>query len=304
MVAGMDVGARAQLETMLSGVDDLPSLPQIALRVANMMRAPDTSAADVEQVISSDQSLAARVLRLANSAFYGLPRSIASVRDAVVLLGFRCVSTLVLGVAASDMMAGGADDANILRVRRWRHALACATCARFLAKATRRADAEQAFVCGLLHDVGALVLDKQGGEARVQLVAACEAQGQPIFVAERAEFGFDHADVGGVLIERWGLPDALAVPIARHHSPEGASDDPAVADAARVCHLADAVARHLRLKVTEAGRVYVPPEPAAVPAVAMPEVVDALGLDADSLQPIMEDAGRMASEQEEFFRKL
>jgi putative nucleotidyltransferase with HDIG domain len=289
-------------EQFLEGIEELPSLPQVVLRALHMVRSPETSARDIERVISGDQALAGKVLRVSNSAFYGLPRTVTSVREAVVLLGCRRISALIMGIATGGLMGATLGDDQLIRVRRWRHALMSACCARALAASTGIMDQDEAFTLGLLHDIGKLILDDRGGEDYVAAVGAAEDGGLLVVAMEEFVLGFNHADLGGTLVTRWGLSSDVVGAVLHHHAPLKAPPD--VARSAAVAHLADGMAHALRITVTPEGRVYAPAEDMVVPLHVDPAVLSAWGVEEAGLRPLAEEAGRHASEQEAFFRNL
>ncbi len=223
-------------------VVDLPTLPAIIPRIMRLVEDPRSSATDLARVIASDQSLASRILRLANSAFYGFRREIVSVDHAVVLLGFNTVKSIVLAATVFETLSGGDVVSSFDREQFWLHVLGTATAARRLARARRLADPEAAFVGGLLHDIGKVVLDRFFYRRYAQ--AAEDAARRPCLIreAETAHFSVHHAEVGRWLVERWRFPAVLVEPVAFHHRP-AAAGAPAWGATVAV-HLADILARN------------------------------------------------------------
>jgi len=299
-----DAVAKRRLESFVERVDDIPPLPQIAMRVLDMVQSEDTSAADLERVISSEQTLATKVLRLCNSAFYGLPRAVSSLREGLVFLGFRKVTAIVMSVAACDLFGGPVGETDLFRARLWRHSLLAAACSRAVAAHTKACGAEDAFVAGLLHDIGKTVLDRYAHDHYVPVIEQCEApeNERSAHEIEREVLGFDHADLGGVLTESWGIPAVICDPIRYHHVPEDAEGDTAANVA--VCHVADGMTYGLEVDVTEDGLVYRPSEDLEELPNVDAKVLAGLGIDAEDIVPLMEKAGEEARDHESFFRRL
>lgn len=197
----------------------LPSPAPVVLTL--YARLEDGSAEDIAQVIEADPALAARLLRLANSAFYG-SATIASVRDAVIRVGTTDVAALVL---ASEVMQlfRGIPQAQWNLQRFWEHSLLTACYGETLARAALKAPAVPVWLCGLLHDIGKLVLVRHYPTEYAQVLGQVEG-GASLLDAERATFGHTHAAVGGMLLRAWRLPENLAVCAARHHDAYQAAD--------------------------------------------------------------------------------
>jgi len=296
-----DALVKRRLELFVQHVEDVPPLPQIAMKVLEMLESPSASATDLERVILSEQTLAMKILRMANSAFFGLPRSVASLRDAIVFLGFRKVSSIVVGLATFDLFgARRAEETDLFRARLWRHSMLCATCSRRLAESLPQGQPEQAFMVGLLHDIGETVLERYARDQYAEVIRLCEETDCPIIDAEVKVLGFNHAQLAGVLCENWGIPDMLTVPIQFHHNPMDAPEKARAA--AQLCHVANGMAYGLCLEVTEEGPRYVPGADLTELPYTDECAVQALGLDMPRLLSLMQEAGRAALEQESLFR--
>lgn len=220
---------------LVLGVVRLVSLPEVCLRVSEMLDEPNTSAMDLGRVISRDTGLTARLLKIVNSAFYGFPSRIETVTRAITIIGMRELRGLVL--AASVIEAFAQIPNRLLNMSAfWRHSVYCGVVAQLLAGQCRVLHSERLFVAGLLHDVGKLILcHRLPGkmEQITQLVANC---GMAVGQAEREVLGFDHADVGGALLREWKMPSALQVAVEFHHRPGAAEQD--ALDAA-IVHIAN-----------------------------------------------------------------
>ncbi|MDR7415652.1 MAG: HDOD domain-containing protein [Armatimonadota bacterium] len=222
-------------DRILMAFETLKPFPAHVVEAMQLLDDLNTSAEEVASALGRDPVLAARVLRLANSALYLRARRVATLREAVVLVGFAAVRSLLVSAVAYDAFRPGAPGYGLDRVQLWQHSLAVATVARRLA-GSRERDAEAAFVAGLLHDIGKLALSSALQEQYPAVLEAV-AGGMDFVEAERAVLGCDHAQVGAEAARRWNLPDPLITAIAYHHRPDE-PEDPGLADAV---HVADAL---------------------------------------------------------------
>lgn len=214
-------------QTLEKKLADLPPLPAVVSRVMQTVNDPDTSADDLNRLISLDQSLSSKLLRIVNSAYYGFPRRISTVTHAVVILGFNTVRNLVLGVSAFDVLSQRKGAVGLDRTRFWEHSVATAVAASILAgkrKPRTRAFIEEAFLTGLLHDVGGLFLDCYFPTQYAVTLAYAAREKLPSVDAEKIVLGIDHAVVGQRMGEHWNFPQSLAATFGGHHNPDPNSD--------------------------------------------------------------------------------
>ena len=239
---------REELKTRIySKIDELPTLPVVIPRLLRLMESGRSSAADVTKAISQDPALASRILRVSNSAYYGFSRKIAGLERAVALLGFNMVKSLALSIGVIRGLPSGKGSQPFSREGLWVHSLAVATAMKELGAKLGRRDADgYLFIIGLLHDIGKVVLDQFFNELfRRALEEAGGPDGVELYVAERRVIGFDHGEVGGMLLTRWNFPGEIVAPISAHHLdeiPEGTS----AADVAML-RIADILPRELGL---------------------------------------------------------
>jgi HD-like signal output (HDOD) protein len=203
-----------RIESMLDGLITLPSLPSTVVRILGMLDNPDARLQDVGKIIAQDPSLSLKSLRLVNSAFFNLRDKVNSVERGIVLLGVKVVRNIVVTASVFETLKGG--ETSLLR-----HAVACGTAGRLLAKHTGAnsaiTDPGEAFMYGLLHDIGKIVL-QQSLPAEWGRVTSAVAQGKlSAHAIETHEIGVDHAELGALLGTRWKLQEDLVAAIGGHH---------------------------------------------------------------------------------------
>ncbi|GIV13367.1 MAG: hypothetical protein KatS3mg021_1649 [Fimbriimonadales bacterium] len=204
-------------------IHQIPPLPGVVMRLIELVDSENATAEQVESLIVADPVLTAKVLHLANSAYYGLSRSISTIKQALLVLGFHAVKNLALGIAAITVLKNGRTP-TARELELWEHSFLCAGIARELMLRLKRGarKAEEAFMGGLLHEIGAVVLmTRFPREYQKVLEYARKPQSEAfsLIEAERQLLGTDHAQVGGLLAERWELPEGLVEVIASHHAP-------------------------------------------------------------------------------------
>jgi HD-like signal output (HDOD) protein len=211
-----------KFRSIIDGLGQVPTLPAIVARALEILNQPNASAESAARLIGQDLALSAKVLRLANSAFYGIPRSIASVDQAIVILGFQTVRSLVMSASVLKILGKGGKS-SLDRKMVWRHSVATALASRIVVRKVGRRlglDIEAAFMASLLHKIGVLILDgAEHAEYNMILEEAALEDAQPLPLLERKHLQIDHAALGGMLAEKWGLPEELRDPIAHHLSP-------------------------------------------------------------------------------------
>lgn len=229
-------------KAIVEGLGQVPTLPAIVARALEILNQANASADQAAKLIGQDLALSAKVLRLANSAFYGIPRTISSVDQAIVILGFQTVRSLVMSASVMKILGKGGKG-SLDRKGVWRHSVATALACRLLSRKLGRRlglDTEALFMAGLLHKIGVMILDSALQTEYEAVLQSAGTEGAPSLPEiERTLLGTDHAAIGGMLCEKWGLPDELRSPIAHHISPR---DSRAHAEQACVIHLASHLA--------------------------------------------------------------
>lgn len=266
--------AHAELDALLDSFQDLPTIPEVLARIWQLVDDPRSSARDLEQVVTLEPPLAAKVLRLANSPYYGGRGRVKDVQMAITALGFDTLRNLAVCLSVASGLAQREARQSVMDQRAlWRHSVTCAVVARRLAHDAAIDEAEEVFTAGLLHDIGMFVIalgrpDAYAEVARIGLQRGVD-QGQ----AEREVLGFDHAEVGSAFARRWHFPAGLQELIAGHH--RSASSDTSRLN--HVMRLADALS--YRIEDTQ-----------VLPEFEHPEVdsidLEALDIDLDHLDEL------------------
>jgi HD-like signal output (HDOD) protein len=209
------------IEALLDEVITLPSLPGTVAHVIRLVSDPQCSLAAVAQAIAADPPLAIRTLRPVNTAYYGLRQKVATIEHAVVLLGIKVIKNLAFTASVFDILQGSVEPF-------FRHCVACGMAMRSIVEVLGSRhpipSPQEAFTCGLLHDIGKVILAEFLPKECDRVAATSRARRIPWYEAERLVIGVDHAAIGGRLAQKWGLPDMLVGGIAGHHDLRQAGD--------------------------------------------------------------------------------
>lgn len=198
----------ARLDEILGRVHEVAVLPHVVYKVLELSGSDDTSAIEIERAIQIDPGFSSRVLTLANSAYFGLPKKVSSVKDAIMFCGLKSVRELAMTVGMYDMFMGKQDKQSLRRRGWWRHSLDTAVCGKWIAAATRAVAPEEAYTCGLLHLIGKPLLDRFGGEDYEQ-VERLVSEGYGEMDAENEVYGTNHVELSLAAAQRWGFPTTL-----------------------------------------------------------------------------------------------
>lgn len=273
---------------LVAGTIELASLPDVFLRVNEMIDSPRYSAADIGHVISRDAGLTTRLLKIANSSFYNFPSQIDTVSRAITIVGTRELRDLILATSVARLFKGLPNDL-VTMDEFWRHSVCCGLAARALAAQRGERQLERFFVAGLLHDIGSLLLYRKIPELAREALLRCQHNDVALYRAEQDVIGFDHAAVGGEILRKWRLPEQLQEVVECHHTPMLAARFPR--DAALV-HIADVVAE--ALQYGSSGDPRVPPMDPAAWRLAE--------LSADHIAVVMEEVERQFADTMELVR--
>jgi len=207
------------LGKILMNLGDLPALPQITNRIIELTADPESTNQEICDLINRDQVLVAKVLRLVNSAYYGLPRKVAAVSEAVALVGMQTLRTLVIGASVYKTLEGLQKKPVRIYKDIWHHALACAVSSRLIAAELMIRQKDHAFTAGLLHDIGRVILVTLCIEQYQQVFELAEVRGCCLIEAEIEILETCHTEVGKMVAHKWNLPMTLVDPIGYHHEP-------------------------------------------------------------------------------------
>ncbi len=273
-------------EDLVKGVVQLISLPEIYIRVSQVLEDPNHSAKQLGDIISHDPALTARILRIVNSAYYSLAAQIELVSRAVSVIGEDDLRNLVLATSAVDTfkrIPNQLVDIDLF----WRHSVHTGIISRLLSKRCNILHGERLFIAGMLHDIGKLILYFKEPELSQQvLLAAAESDGQ-LYRSEKEIIGFTHGDVGAALISAWRLSDTLKEVIAYHHNPLMAKKHLMETS---IVHIANSIVNSLEPDV-EVDEHLLDNCPGFEP-----KTLEITGIDLDDLPELMEQAWEQAGE--------
>jgi putative nucleotidyltransferase with HDIG domain len=222
-----------KLKAITKRIHTLPTLPQVVKKITSMVESPDVTAQEVGKLISSDQVLGAKVLRLVNSPFYGFPGRISSMSHSIILLGFNVIKGVVLSASVFDLMEKS-------MVGLWEHSLGSAIVSGAISRTLGLNEPEEIATACLLHDIGKVLVRVSLSEDFEQIEEIVKNKGVSFREAEVEVLGVDHAEIGGWLAQEWNLPDRLVIPIEFHHDPDNA---PRFKDRVAIVHIADSIVR-------------------------------------------------------------
>lgn len=207
-----------EIRRFIADVEHLPTVSPVAMQLIQLTSKPDVGLGELAHLIESDQSLASRILRIANSAAYGFDRTVNTIERATTLLGLNLVRSTALSVIVIEAFGDNGEDALDL-TEFWRHSAACAAASEVLARRVRYPDAKEAFIAGLLHDIGKLILLKWNPVRYGEILRRAEQRHIPLLDAEEEDLGIGHPWVAKQLMENWRFPRALSEAAWLHHQP-------------------------------------------------------------------------------------
>lgn len=261
------------LDWLVNETATVYSLPLIYERLKDIINHPRCSITDIAKVITEDQGLTARLLKLANSPMFGCFSKIDSISKAVTIIGTQQLRDMALAVSVMEIFTSIPKELLYMKSF-WRHSIACGIVARALATYRRETNVECFFAAGILHDVGLLVMCTTIPDIVHKILFDSRKEESLYFSNEQEYLGFTHAAVGGALLSKWKIPASIAEPVTRHHTPTGAKHSPM---GAAMIHLADIICHALELG--SSGELFVPPlDPIAwerldIPASALAMIV-------------------------------
>lgn len=237
----------------MDAVKDIPPLPAIVPRVMAVLNNPNSSVTELSKMLGSDQAIASKLLRLSNSAFYGFSKHIGTIQDAVVLLGFKTIKGLIYALSLYSSFSGRVGGYGLDKGDLWRHSLCAAYVAQSISSKTMLGNSEQAFVAGLMHDIGKTILGQFISDGSINPGDYTNGGASNFVNLEERILGVSHPEIGAKVCEKWNLPEELLEAVRYHHTPsEYDGDNPLVP----IVHLADAVCLILGLGIGLDGLSY------------------------------------------------
>jgi putative nucleotidyltransferase with HDIG domain len=285
------VSPNYSIEDIIAKTKDLPTIPAAAVQVLRETELPTSNAASVARLLMQDQSLTTRVLRLSNSSYYGLSRQVSDLQEAVVILGMRTVRNLALVAGSYPWLNRPIKGYALEPTAMWQHSLGTAVGAQMVATKSRKCDPQLAFMCGLLHDLGKVVLAVWLENKLGAMMKLASSQNKSFHEVERQVLGFDHCDVGFHLATKWNLPEGFAQAMRYHHDPEGADPKSSLVDC---IHMGDHMTMHMGLGLGGDGMRYE----------FCPEVMDRLGLSVENFEELLAGFIEEFQVQEAMFKTL
>jgi HD-like signal output (HDOD) protein len=250
MSATTTLEPHAIAEAAVKGISHIATLPEVTLKIIALVEDPTSTAQDLHNVISNDPALCSRILKVVNSAFYGLPRQIGSINRAIVLLGLNAVKNIAIAASLAKLFKGGELSAKFNAKDLWAHSIASATCSKLIADELKLGLPDEAFLAGLIHDIGVMVELQTDRHKIVQVFEKLTLDGdgnpqQCLRDLERAIYGADHEDFGQALCESWKFPKSFAYVAGHHHDPTELPENSRTLT--WVVHVADRITADLKL---------------------------------------------------------
>ncbi len=232
------------IDTRIKKLKDLPTLPTVLTQCNMMLNNPNVSTTELAKVIKTDQSISSKVLKLVNSAFYGLSGKVSSIAQAIVILGFNTVRNIILSVSVFELLPENEDFGDFEISKFWEHSIGCAVISKVLGQRLGMKDPEEVFTAGLLHDIGKVIIVKLFREDFLTILEITHKEKVLILDAEQHVLGIRHPQVGEILAKQWKLPPALTEAITFHHN---LTEKINYLKMVSIVHLADIITRGLQI---------------------------------------------------------
>jgi putative nucleotidyltransferase with HDIG domain len=283
------MAGHVSLKKLILKTGDLPSMPFVAAKVMQIVGDANSTVAQLQTVIQDDQGLASRILKVANSALYARSRQITTITDAIVMLGFNNIRSLAVTSATRNLYLKRGKVLGLKDKLLWEHSVAAALSGRMVAERVDLKVADEAFLWGLLHDIGKLVILQKLPDEFDRIVEAVYNQGRSFVDAEREHLGFDHTEVGAMIIKKWKLSERFENAILNHHNLDESKGqiDPWV----RYIDLANSMCKKLGFGFVKREDMDLTEDPSAV----------ALGITPDRMELILNVAREKIREEMELF---
>lgn len=275
------------IEYIVSKVNDMKVLPEIVNKIIALTDDPDSTVQDMEKAILKDSVLTTKILRLANSAYYGYARNISTISRAAVLLGFQAIKSLALASTVRTFLTDELKGYSLEKDDLWTQSQTCAIASRFIAKEIKYSNPEEAYIAGLLRDIGKTILNQHMEKEYAEVLSKIEVDNLSFLDAEREVLGFNHAEIGEKVAEKWNLPKALVDAIGHHHTPEQSNINPLLVS---IVHIADAITMMMGVGLGVDGLAYN----------LSPMAIETIGLDASQLENIISQVTDLVTDEDSF----
>ena len=266
--------SKISLARLLIKVKSMPPLPQSIAQILELTKSAKSSAHDLTKVCERDPKLTTNMLKLANSPYYGFSRKISTISHAIVCLGLDTVKSIALTSSTQEMLNNEVPAYALEEGMLWQHSICCATCARIISKRIGFKESEEAYIAGLLLDIGKIMLSNFSEDQFVLIIEKAQNNRISFDRAEKEILGFDHSKIGGKIIEKWNLPSILVEAVQYHHCPDNAKISKKLT---YIVHLADAISCMLGIGLGCDGLMYVFED----------NTLDVLDLSKDDVESIM-----------------
>lgn len=275
------------VDKALATIGEIATLPEVTIKIIHIVEDPKSTARDLHEVIKNDPALSVKVLKVVNSAFYGLPGQVASVDRAIILLGLSAVKNIAIAASIARLFKGKRISEQFSAADLWRHSVAVAVAARALGKLSPHpVMLDELFVAGLIHDIGTLVERQAFPDEFTDIIRRCSYSSQDFLQCERDIIGADHQAFGVGLTTKWKFPRHLRAAVGFHHSPQSVSAE--LKNIASLIHVADVIACQEQLGF------YLTAQNDAVD----PALLESLGLTDQQVDEVRETLPRQLAEAE------
>ncbi len=289
MATAGTLNGKALVDSAIADVGEIATLPEVTVKIIQIVENPKSTARDLHEVIRNDPALSARILKVVNSAFYGLPGQISSIDRAIVLLGLSAVKNIAIAASMTHLFNSGPAIEGFSGSEVWKHSISMGVTARLLSSAQGRPAVEESFLAGIIADLGLLVERQVFRKQLAEVIAKYESTGGKFCEIEEALIGADHQAFGSALAAKWRFPQNLCTTIGYHHKPDALAA--AHRELPTLVYVADVLVSRLKLGFC----TY--PETAEIPA----EYYDVIKLTPDKVLTVLEQISDQVAVVENIF---
>jgi len=276
-----------KLNDILSKSDSLPSIPGAAVKLLSLLDDPESSVNEIEEILKYDPGLTANVLKLSNSAYFGLPQKIGSVKQAILVMGTKRLTQLVMASCVHALMDRPVNGYELSKGEFWRHSVAVSVSAELLVKELKTPGVDVIFTAALLHDVGKIIMD-DFVDQEYKLIEDEVQKGVSFEMAEQKVLGTNHAEIGAKILQKWSFPDDIVRAVQHHHLPDAADPKSSLTD---IVHIANVLCLMLGIGIGREGLQYQPSKFA----------IDRLGLSQNQLEMVASQTLQWVDELADLF---